>query len=388
MNAMRIVSLAFVSSVLTFTVATASPKTPRPADWISHLTPLTDTRDVPLAPRDCSLEIIELKFESPVPRAGAVLLIPGLFHDSFLFDLMPEQGVSYARWLMREKGLQVFMLHTRGIGESCYPKYSNLDDQAIDDVPTAIRYVSQELLGGEKIFVYGHSRGGINLQASLAGLDRCNGDNCFNLSSALERQSHVRGALYMGSNVAMTSDHEKHPLAGLAKLDVFALAISPLIDQVSSAILTEYMSPSDGKGPARGDKSLAYADFWEGTYHIPNVSKAARKAYYDNTMDETTIGILRQYAHGIQHQGIVATGGEAYTDGLPMIRVKSAMGVFEFDHYAELGPTERDDFNRLGAFDKRMFYYPGEGHEDFAMVGEFHAHQSELWDWMLTPTSE
>ena len=90
-------------------VAYAEPKKAvRPSDWSSHFVPMVDSRPKPsknVGSSDCQLEIIEMAYASEKPKAGAILLIPGFFQNSFLFDPLPSQGISFARYLMREKGL-------------------------------------------------------------------------------------------------------------------------------------------------------------------------------------------------------------------------------------------------------------------------------------------
>lgn len=378
-------ALAAVAAYALASVAHAGLSTPRPADWKAHFIPLTDTRPVlsAFAPKDCALEIIELEYNSPLPKRGAVMLIPGLFHDAFIWDLLPERGISYARWLMNTQGLQTYLFLPRGEGNSCYPVRSKLDDIIIDDIPTALKWVSDR--EGGRVYVWGHSQGAITLQASLAGLTRCGIFNCFKPEVADERARWVRAAGFAAGNVTMSSSEKPNPHLKMSLVEILiGRPLSPAIDVIEADWLTQAISPTDKdtSSPIDGDDSVAYWDIWESVYHIPNISKDARQAWYSKSLDMSTMGILRQYARGISHGGIFASSGEKFADHLKNIRMPSATVTVEFDTLSEAEMTRRDTYERIGSPVKRFYYFEGQGHEDYPLNADIMQTHTEVWDWL------
>ncbi|MBS1984529.1 MAG: alpha/beta fold hydrolase [Bdellovibrionales bacterium] len=350
-----------------------------PADWISHLTPLTDTRTGGKKDDDCNLEIIELSDTSGQHIAGSILLIPGLYQNAMAYDMVPSEGTSYARWLRDTKHLRVFILNHRGLGESCYPHKSNLDDLAIDDLPTALTFVSK--LVGEPIFAMGHSQGSMVLEAALAGLTRCGtkNQNCFNQDVAAQRQKMIRAAAFMAGNPTIRLKNDNDRVHRLVNLDI-TLKIPPLsfiLDRLPASWLTKYILPS--WGPLPSDES----NLWTIFYKKENVTKAARKAFYDETLDATTRAILLQFANGARHDGLEAMGGEKWADQASTVRVPSVVAAFGDDVIMNPDFLEADVFDRLGSYRKQFFFYKGLGHEDFMMSSNLHSETSALINWML-----
>lgn len=364
-----------------------------PFAWTVHEVPLVDSREGAPQKPDCTLKVVELPLAEGIEPIGAVLLIPGLFHNSDVFDIAPEEGISYARYLMLEKHLRVYALNPRGTKTgftkaSCYPKKSNLDDIAIDDIPAALRFVSAR----EKapIWVFGQSQGGITLQASLAGLKRCGkNNNCFDAEVSDDRQEMVRGVVLFGANVSM-SDRRRpsHRPRSTTLVEYFlARPLSPFLDGLHASWLTKGLSPTKPRALLplfSGKHSAAYWKFWEFAYHIPNVSKIARTAYYNRTLDHSTMSILLQYSKGVRKDGIEAKGsGERYADALPNIRVPVVQFAFELDPLAEPLGSQKDNFERLGSDLKYFYYQRGQGHEDFLMNADIAALQSEPLERIL-----
>lgn len=366
---------------------------PIPFTWIVHNVPLVDSREGATQPTDCTLKVVELPLAEGIEPVGAVLLIPGLFHNSDVFDLAPEEGISYARYLMLEKHLRVYALNPRGTKPwnpagtqaSCYPKKSSLDDIAIDDIPTALRFVAaREQM---PVWVFGQSQGGITLQASLAGLKRCGKkNNCFDSDVSLERQELVRGVVLFGANVSMSDRRRPSHRPRSTTLVEFFLArpLAPFFDRLKASWLTQSLSPTNPRGLLpifAGKHSAAYWKFWEFAYHIANVTHTARTAYYNRTLDHSTMGILLQYSKGVRKDGIEAQGsGERYADALPYIRVPLVQVAFELDPLAEPVGSQKDNFERLGSDLKYFYYLRGQGHEDFLMNAGIAKLQSEALD--------
>lgn len=379
MSASRLLALLFL---VNFSVEARTQRT-WPSDWITYRIPNQDTRKK-LFKKDaeeCLLEIAQLPDAGLPARRGAILLLPGLLHNARIFDLMPEQNVSYARFLRDTHGLRVYMLNFRGTGNSCYHKRSNLDDLAIDDIPTALRFLTELEKG--KIYVFGHSQGGIALQASLAGLTRCEHKNCFDPLVGQERQALVRAAVFSGANVAMTGEHNAEGSKKTFLLEfLVAKPLAPLIDYIPASWVTRFISPSKKRvfGLFSGQRSFAYSNFWEYAYHIPNISKEARLAFYDLTMDSTSMGIVKQYAYGIRKGGIVNKSKESYAEALNAITIPVIQVAYEYDAFANPVATLRDNYPFIGSSQKEFVVMPGQGHEDFFLNADFQPMQGPWID--------
>lgn len=366
---------------------------PRPADWISHRLPVEDTR-FPVGHKKrkaCDREIIEIPYASNLSRRGTILLIPGFMENVHTWDLVPEKGVSYARWLMNAKGLKVYMLNIRGVGQSCYPSKSNLDDIAIDDIPVAIAAVSQRE-GKDNFLVMGHSMGGIALQAALAGLDRCGDRNCFDPNSAIRRQKLVDSIAVEGSNSAFNlRDKEVAMKAGAHFEKLLSVLPSFFFDRISpngirnlNATIDPILNPTPiGDVLNRLKDPLFYFIFWRYFYDAPNVDPDTREAFKTMAWDATNRGTLEQYTFAIRNVGMQATSGEPYVEALNLITVPFAQAAFEHDTFADWEYSRTFNFDRVGSQEKQYFTYAGEGHQDFMLNAEFHQHQSDLIDWMI-----
>lgn len=360
-----------LTSLLLFVAVVANA---RPPDWISHFIPMKDARHENEAlPETCKLEIVELPYDAKAPaKRGAVLLIPGLFQNAEIFDLMPERGISFARYLMREKGLQVYFLHVRGIGKSCYPHHSSLDRHAAHDIPAALDFVARRE-EGYPLYAIGHSQGGMTLLGSLAGLVACGNRQtlCFHPRVAQKRQDRLAGALILGSNLALSSREKPQRLGRATLLDLFVYPLSPALDRVPAAVfrLAGYFSSG--------------SSFWDFVYNPHNVTPEARRALFRRTLDATTTSILHQFARAV-HEGVLRTqGGLSYIEALENVRLPVAMVTFEHDVFAEPLATEEDSFAKIGSAEKSFRMIPGEGHLDFAMDPARHAAAAApLDDWM------
>ena len=195
MNALKMFLIGIL--VLNSTVSLAAVREWNQPDWIPHSV-------CPQGAGSC-LEVIEIQFPLDQVQTGVALLIPGFTQNGRFWDLWPEKNISYARHLMNELGIKVYLLNPRGIGNSDPRHRGNMDDEAIEDIPAALEFVAGR--EHEKILVFGHSQGGITLLASLSGLTRASGaDPVFSREVALQRQALVRGAIAVASNVTMRSE--------------------------------------------------------------------------------------------------------------------------------------------------------------------------------------
>jgi pimeloyl-ACP methyl ester carboxylesterase len=361
--------LASVALLLGAVPVFAGVNAGRPADWISHVVDFSDTR-TPLPKHsspDARLEVIELPAPANTPIKGVMLMIPGFFQNANSFDLLPEKGISVARYLSAKFGLKIYLLNIRGLGHASAGKKLALDDFPIDDIPAAIHWVATR--ENTKIFVFGHSQGGIMLQASLAGLDRCGLDaNCFRGETAALRQSEVRAIALSGANVAMTTDN---PDSQLTKIG----ALGKKLKGILSATVDRIHIRGLVRNPLLFE--FAYLKPWEFLYHRANVSGEAELALYRRTIENSWMSVVAQYVHGINKQGLAAHNGdqpgERYADALANITVPLVAVTYGLDPMAEPGTTERDDFNRLGSATKHFYQNAVQGHEDFMMNSAMHA---------------
>ncbi len=297
-----------------------------------------------------------------------VLLIPGLFQNSKIFDLIPEQGISVARYLETRKNLHVYMLHVRGIEGSCYPGRSNLDDISIDDIPAAINFVYRR--EGMPVIAIGHSQGGMTLQAALSGLDRCdNRMNCFSPSVAVGRQRSVLAMGTIAANARLSGVSNNIEL--ISWIDLLIPNFAPGLDRITAESTLHHI-------PGQEESSL-----WESVYYKPNTTPASRLAFFKRTLNASTTGILNQFGRAVRGTGLASRGGEKYHKALKNLSIPAAEVVFEYDAFANPEKTERDNFNRYGSEHKAFFQVRGQGHLDFSMNAALHNDLSPFVDWLI-----
>ena len=311
--------------------ATVPPRPPRPADWVSHRVCGKDTR--PGRGERYCIEVISLEAGPVGPVRGVALLVPGMFQNARVFDLMPKRGISYARSLVRH-GLRVFLVSVRGIGHADLPPGSDLDDLAIDDLPRAIAWVHRKT--GRKVIVIGHSQGAMTLQASLAGLARCPGGPCFDAEVAARRQSEVRALGLYAGNVGLTHlDPKVRTMAFLATL--FQGPLRLLFDRLPARWISVESLRLAG--------SAAYDHVEYQAAHVPLV---VQRAFVSDTYDASTVGIGLQLAEGAL-DGEMRSGGVPWRTALPNITVPVVMETFGADAFSPPLATWRDDFRWLGS---------------------------------------
>lgn len=314
------------------------------------------------------LELVEVVPCSLHARA-TLLLIPGFTQNAHIYDLLPDEGISFARYANKRFGICSKVLHVRGIGGSEYPERSRLDDIAIDDIPLALRHLSQQ---SRRLIVLGHSQGGITLQASLAGLQRCGKVNCFSAATAEARQQLVTRAGAIGANVDMTMPSPSSPPEILGKIGFALRGLINIPDLIAAKTLMDFL-PNAG----------AYVPFRELLYHQANVSAESRLALFRKSIDHTTSGIIGQYADGLNSNGICNTAKERYSDYLKNITLPFTHVAFELDPLALPQLTYRDTYKRLGSKDKFFLAVPNQGHEDFMMSAKLHQSLDRAIDFML-----
>lgn len=350
-----------------------------PQSWTRFTVPVEDSRHhlpsgSPLHPH---LEIAEIPYLAITPPAGALLMIPGFFQNGNSFDLLPEKGISFARYLSEKFKLRVYLLHIRGLGLASSGKKLNLDDFAIDDLPAAIDWVSKK--EQSKIFVFGNSQGGIMLQASLSGLARCSASNCFSPEAAVSRQNEVRGMAISGGSVSMT--HEKNAFFYPSLLSIYRLIGAPLraspLDYINIFTLTQepLLTP------------LAHFPLWSFLYLEKNTSREAQEAMFDRTLEATWAGVMLQFGNGIEKEGVRTEyngqSGRPYTSGFKNLQVPTVQVTYEMDPFAEPEVTERDSYSFIGSPSKKFFTFPEQSHEDYLMSAKLHRDWDEPFEWLV-----
>ncbi len=330
---------------------TAPPRPPPPKDWIAH--------------RVCDhahcIEVIEIGEAPPHYRATA-MLVPGMFQNGASFDLLPEQGISFARFLIRE-GVKVYLVHVRGIGGSDLPPESGLDQIVTEDLPLAFDFIRRR--AGEPIIVIGQSQGSITLKAFLAGLCRCGDSYCFREEVAAARQAHVRSAGFFTGNTGMGSPDPR--LRAAAELGgIFGWLIDLVFDRI------------DGRGLAL----LAFRTFGEGAFDFLNapglLPAEVKYELLSRSVDSTTAKIALQFADAIRNGSVrshipIWREPPRWQEALHAIHVPVVQTTFEADPLAPPLQTWLQDFRHIGSQKKKFKRVRGQSHEDWMADPRLHA---------------
>lgn len=329
------------------------PERVRPADWQAHRLCGADTRP-DAETGDYCLEVIELTTRPKRVRAHA-LLVPGMLQNAWSFDVLPEEGISFARNLVKH-GVQVWIFHVRCIGRSDCPEDSNLDDIVVDDLPRAVDFVADQ--AGEPIIVIGQSQGSITLQGYLAGLTREGDGVRFDTGIARERQARIHSAGLFTGSVALTGPSRRIPAASQLGL-TFGGVLRLLFDDLSLG----WWAARFGPGMPHDAHTIVFRP--------ELVSDDAARALYQRTVDATTVGIGLQLAEGVAKGGI-RSGEVRWLDHLENIQVPVVQTVFGLDPLSDPVGTWRDSFSRIGSPQKRLKRVRNQSHEDWMLNRAFH----------------
>ncbi|MDF1565761.1 MAG: alpha/beta fold hydrolase [Deltaproteobacteria bacterium] len=333
---------------------------PAAGDWERHRLCGPDTRPERrgAARPDYCLEIARVGPALARPRAVA-LLVPGMFQNGRVFDLWPERGVSFARFLARH-GIEPWVFHVRGIGASDYPPRSSLDDIAIDDLPRAIDWLSAHR--GRKILVLGHSQGAMTLKASLAGLSRCAEGACFDPEVARARQARVSAAGFFAGSVALTGENLQ--LRFLAGTGGLLGGLPPLV-----------VDRFPGRRLGLWAHRHLPAALFDALLRRENTPLELREAMLSRTVEATTGKNLAQLSDGLAF-GSTRSGAHRWTEALGLITLPVVQVTFEHDPLSPPRATYRDDFRHLGSRQKHFLMTAGQGHGDFQ--ASVKGHDSQL----------
>jgi pimeloyl-ACP methyl ester carboxylesterase len=303
------------------------------------------------------LEIVEI--ENKKPDAKKILLMPGLFQNAYIFDLIPEDGISVARYMIDKYNLHPFILHTRGVGNSTYIENSSMDEIAGEDIANAVNYL-YELNNRKKILIGGHSQGAITTQAYLSGLSFCLGLPCFNPVTAFLRQKKVAKAILLAGNSAMSFE-DFSILTPISKAALKSELILRPIDEIDMNTFTKITG------------LVTRTPFWEMLYNRENVSQKSRDALYKYSVDTSTRGILLQFAQGVLDQDIKTRKTQmSFRDHHKNIRIPIMQQTYGDDKLADPISTKSDSFRYIGSKEKFYETIWDRGHEDFFMQKELH----------------
>lgn len=333
-----------------------------PADWTARKFQHISTRNNEENPYE--LELVEFNFSDS--EAPILLMVPGYFQNAFVFDLLPKDNISIARYIAKHFHYHIFVLHPNGIGRSDYIRKSDLDDIAIDDIAGAISIL--KVSHNKDIYLMGHSNGAISIQTYLSGLTRSKTGNIFEPVISQKRQSDISGALLFAGNVCMTDDDEESELKKTSRFGIRIRFMLNRLGWINAKLLTRFISPTK----LFGKISVAYWKVWEFLYHIDNVEKETRKALYNLTLDGTSAATLIQYSEGVVGGCIRTTGNIKYSEGLKNIHIPIVQTTFELDPLAVPNTTKRDGFNNISSDLKLFVAIPQQGHEDFMMNKNMH----------------
>lgn len=383
---------------------------PAPADWEFYRVPIRDTRPRRMRTHDCDAEVVKLKpKDESGPPKPAMVLVPGFFQNALLFDLDADQRLSYARHLADKCGVQVYMLHHRGLVPSCDPKSLQLDDIAIDDIPQMLEFISKDLEGGRPLHTMGLSMGGILLQSYGSGLTRegrapdgrRSKRNVFSQKVADERAKLTKSIIAVGAHPAMTMRSPIDQMEFLAQVDRFLGPLGGLffkhVPINMAARMTKYFF--DPLTPVFRKFSPSYISLWKYFYRFDNVSPQAQKMFRDRVIVPESWGVMRQYAGGVRDHGEegpdgvkyygLRTRGDGKLKGESYVQNLSKMSVDKYIHVAmsndPLADAERslkDTFMHIGQPEWRQgkdprysFMLANGGHEDPFLSA---AHHSDL----------
>tara|TARA_B100001971_G_scaffold215190_1_gene259705 strand:+ start:148239 stop:149303 length:1065 start_codon:yes stop_codon:yes gene_type:complete len=313
------------------------------------------------------LEIVEI--QNHKPGAKKILLMPGLFQNAYIFDLLPTKGISLARYMIEKWNLHPFILHTRGVGSSDYIPNSNMDSIAMEDIPKAINYLYR-LNGNKKILIGGHSQGAITLQASLAGLSQCLVVPCFNPIVANSRQRKIEKVALLAGNTAMSFEY-KSILEPISQAALKAHLLFRPLDEIDLNTFTKITM------------LVTRVPFWEFLYNRENVSQEARDALYKYSVDTSTKGILLQFAKGVINKDIrTEKSGFSWPKNNRFIRVPLFQQTYGDDKLADPISTKRDSFAHIGSREKEYETIWDRGHEDFFMNQDLHRDLDSVFSFL------
>lgn len=336
-------------------------------DWKTHKICTKDSQKL----ISYCLELKELQTAGNKNFQNVVLFLPGIFQNANSYDLLPEKGISLARYIEEKFNVKVYVLNPRGSGESDYVKGTIIDDLAIDDISVAVAAILKE--ERKRPYIVGHSQGAIALQAWAAGISRCGiKKNCFLKTVAGLRGLSVKGLGLIAGNAAMTLDSEKNFLVPLSAIGR-TWAMRNLLVRLDLIEVTEIIKRFG---------LIPFLKIWENIYNVDNVSEEARIALWNRAISSAPGASLVQYADAIKNKNITTQGGDTYSSGLKNITPKLYQIVMQQDPLAPPIAT-RATFEHIGSKEKRFEVIDNRGHTDFQLSEKLHSDIDQMFKFLV-----
>jgi hypothetical protein len=150
---------------------------------------------------------------------------------------------------------------------------------------------------------------------------------------------------------------------------------------VSTRFITDLLFPNK----KYHQKNILTENFlWKILYNPKNVSREAKAAIYDRTIDGVSAKSLIDFGEGIKRGCLFNSSGESYQVGLNNIHKPFLQMTYELDVLANPFETLRDHFNYIGTDKEHRYFYSFEdqGHEDFLMAEKFHQNLIHVVDFI------
>lgn len=347
--------------------------------------------------------------------ADPVILIHGLAVNADIWDLPPLAGEGWEfRSLSRQLmalGHDVWLLNLRGHGgpggRSAPPEGQTdwrVDDFIGFDLPAAIAHVRAET--GQAPFVVGSSMGAMALAGVMQGatISTAGAERHMVIDPALaaQRQAEVAGCVYVEFPAALRWPDSLYDENQSLRWDVFtrewlradARANYPFelmsrstwaqaILGAMGGVRLDWMRPKGvwagwreraPEGVRRAmdklDAAVAsgmkrFAERVKGTQHF------AAETFFGGllpALDHMQAGVLRQMAKSVRARSFVSDTGTPdidYVEGYPLIRNATLVVLGGADRIACADVTREVFFDRIGAEDKTLQFYPTIAHGDF-----------------------
>ena len=339
--------LLFITLFVSMNVESYVPR----ADWKTNKSCHKDLR----TNDNYCFEIIELKNNN---GSNAVLLLPGLLHNAHIFDLDPENNISLARYIQKTFNANVYILNYRFVGSATPSQKTNLDDLAREDIPNAIDYVFNK--EKKKIFLIGHSQGGITGNLSLSGIDLCGKASCFHKETAQLRQSKVKAfGIFAGNNKLHFLDKD-NPLLTAAKMSKH---LAPVIKKLDIIDIESFSQIFQKAGQFNIWSSLTISNL---------VTPETRQHLFGRSFQSTTSPILLQFLDGVLSKDLKTQNGISFPSQSKNIKIPVFHQVYSEDPFAMPKETKQDTFDAIGSTNKKFSIIENLSHEDFLLHPKLH----------------
>ncbi|MDA9792981.1 hypothetical protein N9B72_00205 [Bacteriovoracaceae bacterium] len=326
-------------------------------------------------------------------EAVPILLVAGFTQNSLLFDIYPENGTSYLRYLEKKFPVKVFTLNTRGVMGSDYIANSSMDDIAIDDISMGVNFIFKRYK--KKVIIIGHSQGAISSTAYLSGLTRCGKKNCFKEAIALERSRKVLSIGNIGGNSEFKIPKDKvKSIKTISRLGRFLFPLLKMIKGINVSTLIDSFTPlkKDKKHFLAQGSLFSFLYTLPATYpHLPQISEEVRRRLYSRTLDFTSNSIIQQFAQAViksnkkaskRNHGIRSSSKEFYVDYIKNIKIPYYLLTFSDDMLANPKLTMNSILPRLNTTSGES-HISERGHEDIFLHQKFHSDSDEMLSFLI-----